>query len=165
MRPQPFKCYQSPFRRFMLKSLQRDHDWAKNHNTMNQTLKVYLLIAMGLLWGCASPETPKENKEFSVLEEEQVAEVAPQRSPSYEKLMALATSLGYQAIGLEHEDDATLDFIFKVLSNPRAQNRKIALIYTGLQLSYDKSQFSLTFGEDFNLEKTLKFIEKNISAR
>lgn len=132
---------------------------------MNRLNPFLVLLSVLCFWGCASKETNPEAKNFSVLEEEKAPESPAQKSAAYEKAMALITSLGYQAVGLELEDDATLDFLYRVFSDSKTHQRKIAFIYTGLQLSYDKDQYSLTFGEDLNLVKTLKFIEKNVPLR
>ncbi|NBX93684.1 MAG: hypothetical protein EBQ85_10690 [Proteobacteria bacterium] len=84
------------------------------------------------------------------------------RPSNFDETMQLLSQLGYQGVGLEHEDEATLKFIISVFSNPKSQNRNIRFVYTGLQLSYDREQFSLTLGENSSLAQTLKFIEKNI---
>lgn len=86
-------------------------------------------------------------------------------SPRLEAVTQLLASLGYEGVGLEHEDEGTLSFLETVFSSPKVRNRKIQFVYTGLQLSYDKEQKSLTLGEEENVTKALKFIEKNIPTR
>jgi len=86
-------------------------------------------------------------------------------SPQLEKVLQLLASLGYQGIGLEYEDEATLNFLEAVFSSPKVRNRKISLVYTGMQYSYDKEQQSLTLGEEEKVPKALKFIEKNVPSR
>lgn len=99
------------------------------------------------------------------IDERPTPETTSLPSPQLERVTQLLAGLGYQGIGLDHEDEGTLSFVEAVFSSPKTRNRKIRLIYTGLQLSYDKEQESLTLGEEVPLEKTIRFIEKNVPRR
>jgi len=141
------------------------HFFIKNHDASAWARLGVLVLCVLSLWGCASESAAKKGPEaFPVLEpaEEILSTPAPKQSPSYIKLSELLLSLGYQGVGLELEDDATLEFLYQVFSSPKLRSRRIQFVYTGLQLSYDKDQSSLTFGEDNHLARALKFIEKNV---
>ena len=118
-----------------------------------------------LVWGCASQENrnPVESPSPVLEPADEIGVVSESPRPSnFDETMQLLSRLGYQGVGLEHEDEATLKFVISVFSNPKSQNRNIRFVYTGLQLSYDREQSSLTLGENSSLAQTLKFIEKNI---
>ncbi|NBT59804.1 hypothetical protein EBT16_13575 [bacterium] len=135
---------------------------------MSKALDIALIFILSFLWACSSgPTASKSTAVSDVLEpaDEPSTEAKSVPSPSFEKALQLLAGLGYQGVGLEHEDEATLQFVQAVFSSPKVQNRKIDLVYTGLKLSYDKEQRSLTLGEDSDLSKTLRFIEKNIPTR
>lgn len=149
----------------MLKSLQMLHPCNKKPNAFSLLPLGSGFLAVLLFFGCASQSMEKKSPEaFPILEpaEENLSTPTPQKSAAYQKLNELLLSLGYQGMGLELEDDATLEFLYQVFSSPKARNRRIQFVYTGLQLSYDKDQASLTFGEDNHLARALKFIEKNV---
>ena len=99
------------------------------------------------------PVDEKSNETFS----------AP--APGYEKVMNLLAGLGYQGIGLEHEDKETLEFLEQVFTSSQTHERDMERVYTGLKLSYDAEQKSLTLGEGSGIEQTLQFIQKNIPKR
>lgn len=129
-----------------------------------------LLIGVILVLQAAcssSPTVPNPVSESDILEPADApsSEIVALPSPQLEKVLQLLTSLGYQGIGLEYEDEATLKFLEAVFSSPKVRNRKIALVYTGMQYSYDKEQQSLTLGEDEKVAKALRFIEKNVPIR
>ncbi|NBW97990.1 hypothetical protein EBR03_00315 [bacterium] len=131
------------------------------------------LFALGLgigavLIGCSSSSSEKKASSISPVLEA-VDDSAPAPSPvlsaQAEKVIGLLTALEYQGVGLELEDASTLEFVYQVFSSTKTHRRKIQFVYTGLQLSYDKEQASLTLGEDHNVFKTLQFIEKNVPLR
>ena len=148
----------------MLKSLQMAHFSSIKIDAPALFRGGILLLGCFFMMSCASEEPMKPPQAFSILEpeEEKISTPNPNKSLVYQKLSELLLSLGYQGVGLELEDDGTLEFLYQVFSSPKARNRKIQFVYTGLQLSYDKEQASLTFGEDNHLGRALKFIEKNI---
>jgi hypothetical protein len=118
-----------------------------------------MMMLLFLLLGCSSVSPILEPVES------EAPQVETPRAPSFDKVMQLLQGLGYEGVGLELEDENTLQFVFSVFSNEKAQKRKIRFVYTGLQLSFDKEQSSLTLGENTNLKQTLRFIEKNIPFR
>ena len=132
---------------------------------------VFLLLGMLLILGtgCSSSPvvTPESPATSSVLEPADSVPPAIEtpRSPLYEQLMGMLLDLGYEGIGLEHEDETTFNFMIAVFSSPKAKNKKIKYVYSGLQISYDPEQESLTFGEDNDLIKALRFIDKKIPKR
>lgn len=86
-------------------------------------------------------------------------------SPAYEKLRRLLESQGYTGVGLQYESNASLELLYKVFSNPAAKNLKLKLVYTGLQMSFDPVQQSLTIGGAKDAKSILRFIRKNIGKR
>lgn len=136
---------------------------------MSQLLFCVLGALLILEAGCSSgkivsPESPGGS---SVLEPADAAPpaISTPSSPLYDQLMGMLLELGYEGIGLEHEDETTFNFMIAVFSSPKVKNKKIKYVYSGLQLSYDPEQESLTFGEDNNLTKALRFIDKKIPKR
>lgn len=110
---------------------------------------------------------PLSKKVPEVLEpiDEKSPEAVVTPSPGYDRVMSLLAGLGYQGIGLEHEEKETLEFLEQVFLSSQSQDREIERVYTGLKLSYDAEQKSLTLGEDRSLTKTLQFIQKTIPKR
>jgi len=134
----------------------------------------HLVLVLGALvlvsiQGCSSSKVinPESGEVSSVLEPaDATPPVSPApSSPLYQTVMALLSELGYEGMGLEHEDDTTLQFMITLFNSPKAQNKRIKYVYSGLQLSYDPEQASLTLGEDNNLTKALNFIDKKIPKR
>lgn len=135
---------------------------------MSKASVILLLILALFEWGCSGGSSVQ--KDSAVSEVLEPADQAPPESntlpsPRLEKVLQLLAGLGYQGVGLEHEDEASLIFMETVFSSPKVRNRKIQLVYTGLKLSYDKEQQSLTLGEDNDPIKALRFIEKNVPSR
>ena len=129
---------------------------------------ILIVFFLVLHVSCSSnPSIQKSSSESDVLEPADTpsSETVSLPSPHLEKVLQLLASLGYQGIGLEYEDEATLNFLEAVFSSPKVRNRKILLVYTGMQYSYDKEQQSLTLGEDEKVVKALRFIEKNVPSR
>jgi len=132
---------------------------------------VFIILGALLILGTGCSSSPVVKPDIptpsSVLEpaDSTPPAVSTPSSPLYEQLMGMLLDLGYEGIGLEHEDEATFNFMIAVFSSPKAKNKKIKYVYSGLQLSYDPEQESLTFGEDNNLTKALRFIDKKIPKR
>lgn len=74
-------------------------------------------------------------------------------------------SLGYEALGLQFENDETLLLLGNVFDSSISRDRQIKIIYTGLSMSYDSKHQSLTIGGTKNLTSILNFIDKNIPKR
>ncbi|MFM8269669.1 MAG: hypothetical protein ACKN9V_05710 [Pseudomonadota bacterium] len=130
----------------------------------------FLFVSLFLIFqvGCSSgPSTKPEITAPDILEpvEQIPSESVSLPSPRLERVIQLLASLGYQGIGFEHEDEGTLEFVESVFSSPKTRNRKIQFVYTGLKLSYDKEQQSLTLGEEGGVPKAVRFIEKNVPIR
>lgn len=142
-------------------------------------MKVFSLFLVLGLGACSSPSPlsePKATQDTPEFRHTKVPDVLePIDKPSdeplglpaegYDKVMTLLASLGYQGVGLEHEDKETLEFMEKLFSLPQTHRRAIERVYTGLKLAYDAEQKSFTLGEKVSLDKTLKFIQKNIPKK
>lgn len=130
------------------------------------------LIITLILLGCAEspPTNVNPSKVSGVLEEvgtEQTslgASGAPD-NPLLRNITDKLQSLGYEALGLQFENDETLLFLGSIFDSPITHDRQIRIIYTGLELSYDSKHKSLTIGGAKNLASILNFIEKNIPKR
>jgi hypothetical protein len=105
------------------------------------------VFAVGLIAaGCASTgDAPS-----SVLEPvvESVADAYPAESAPKpaDPLLEQLKALGYQGLGLEFEDPATLELLQKVFSYPETHGLDLKLVYTGLRMQYDATQKSITIG-------------------
>ncbi len=122
----------------------------------------------GALWvaGCASaPDSPSSILE-PVTENEASAPsteaVAPHPS---ERLREQLSALGYQGLGMELEDPATLALLEKVFSAPEAQGLDLKLVYTGIRMQFDASQKSLTNGGTKDVAVILAFLRKSVPKR
>lgn len=121
-----------------------------------------ILGAFILVISCAAP--PK-HKAYPVLEPmdppgpPDKSEVA---RPNYDRLEAMLLGMGYEPVGMQFETDANLDLITQVFSSPIAQRRKIKLVYTGLQMAYDKAAESFTIGGLTNVTSILTYIQRNV---
>lgn len=126
-----------------------------------------LLVAAVVLSACSS--SPQASGVLEPLEQAQPNPVAatsePVISPSLQKLTDRLSALGYEPVGMAYESDATLDLLFKVFSDPLVQNRRIRLVYTGLQLAYDARAESLTIGGTSDAMKILAFIKKSVPVK
>lgn len=76
------------------------------------------------------------------------------------KLSELLKNLGYEAVGMNYENETTLQLLIKVFSDPSAQNRAIQFVYTGFQMAYEPKAQSLTVGGANEPSVILKFIHK-----
>jgi len=131
-----------------------------------------VLIITLMLLGCAEspPTNANSSKVSGVLEEvgtEQNslgASGAPD-NPLLRNITDKLQGLGYEALGLQFENDETLLFLGSIFDSPITHDRQIRIIYTGLELSYDSKHKSLTIGGAKNLASILNFIEKNIPKR
>ena len=145
-------------------------------------MKLLTSFILVLVIGCAGssvtdPESARESLQEStdrqskkipdILEpvDEKSNETFAAPAPGYEKVMNLLAGLGYQGIGLEHENKDTLEFLEQVFTSSKTHERELERVYTGLKLSYDAEQKSLTLGEGSSVEQTLQFIQKNIPKR
>jgi hypothetical protein len=150
------------------KIFKKEMQSTKKGNAMGKLGSVLIVFFLFLQVACSSnPALQKSGGESDILEPADApsSETVSLPSPHLEKVLQLLASLGYQGIGLEYEDEATLNFLEAVFSSAKVRNRKILLIYTGMQYSYDKEQQSLTLGEDEKVAKALRFIEKNVPSR
>ncbi|GEM_PF-2390344 len=136
--------------------------------------KKYMLVVLGLIWasGCSSPEIPtqKQPQIPGVLEE--VNEGAKSgnltdtpENPLVTNVSEKLKNLGYEALGLQFENDDTLLLLGNVFDSALTYDRKIKIIYTGLEMSYDSKHQSLTIGGTKNLGTILNFIDKNIPKK
>lgn len=120
------------------------------------------LVGLSLLTGCGStPGSPNS----AILEPAPAAPEAPteevvygQNAESLRRLESKLAELGYQGVGLQFEKPAVLDVLYSVFSDPRAHGRKIKLVYTGLENSYDSTHESVTLGGTTEVPVMLKFI-------
>lgn len=144
---------------------------------MMQSIKVILVgfLATLFLSRCASQPAPDLGnpppKSASINKDilEEVDDKAPVSEttldPAYTQLMQLLASLGYQGLGLEFEPRERLNFLIQVFSHPKAANRNLRLVYTGVYMSYDLKHQSLTVGQSTDLQKVIAYIEKNIKLK
>lgn len=132
-------------------------------------MRVLSIFALCLLAACSS--SPTENGILEPLEEKTppagLAEPAPAAppsapaaSPALQKLLDLFATLGYEAVGMTYEDDATLNLLHRVFSDPLAANRAIKLVYTGHQMAYDAKAQSLTVGGSADAKVILAYLKK-----
>lgn len=83
-------------------------------------------------------------------------------NPAYQELVAQLARLGYQGVGLEYESNASLQLLKSIFSDPRAANRRVRQVYTGLNLAYDAKYSSLTIGGSADAGVILDFIDKKV---
>lgn len=123
---------------------------------------VSVIILSCLLTSCASNETTS-----SVLEpvDEKTETSEPAKAPSFEKLNAQLTQLGYQGVGLDYESEETLSFLLQVFQDPKVAGRNIRLVYTGLKMAYDAEQSSLTVGGVTQVSMAVDFISKKVPKK
>ena len=95
-------------------------------------------------------------------EDGQVADSDSLNSPEFKELNDSLSVLGYQGIGMRYETSGVLRMLTTVFKDPRVSGRKIKLVYTGLALSYDSKQDSLTIGGPSDASQIISYIEKNI---
>lgn len=113
---------------------------------------------------CSS--TPTEDAiKTSILEPVEETKQEQQLSPSFTKLVGILGGIGAEAIGMEYENEAILDLLCEVFSDPKVMNRKLKLIYTGLQMSYDSNAESLTVGGLTNKTAILNYIQRYVPLR
>ncbi len=86
-------------------------------------------------------------------------------NPTFGKLNAKLTELGYEGVGLEYESTGVLELLTSVFSSPDAKNRKIKRVYTGGGLEYDGPAEAITIGGTTNKAKILTFIKKKVPKR
>ena len=86
-------------------------------------------------------------------------------SPAESVLEQELQKLGYQGVGLKYETAQTIDLLAKVFADPAVANRQIALVYTGLAMSYDTSYKSLTVGGLKDVPSIVAFIKRNVPVK
>ncbi|MEZ4749944.1 MAG: hypothetical protein R3B54_04765 [Bdellovibrionota bacterium] len=83
-------------------------------------------------------------------------------SPEFTELSSTLSALGYQGVGLRYETPSVQKMLKEVFSDPRVAGRNIKLLYTGLALSYDRKQGSLTIGGTMEPTAIITYIQKNV---
>ena len=120
-----------------------------------------------MILACSSTPTTAEGS--GVLEPEDAPETtpttAPAQGPSYQSLMDGLTSLGYEGMGLQFESEQTLMMLEQVFSDPALAGRKIRLVYTGLEMSYDPQYESITVGGLTRPVDIVNYVKKKIPLR
>lgn len=119
-----------------------------------------LLGSLSLI-GCAS-EGMNSVREPSGLES--YDSPAPQDGPGA-KLTEILKANGYQGAGLRYESPKTIDTLIQVFSDSRTAGRQIAVVYTGIGMSYDENYKSLTVGGTADVETMVNFIDKHIPLK
>ena len=118
------------------------------------------LLFMTIFCRCASKGSrilePADSDAVAKADEKEIV------NSKYDELMSVLGQLGYEGVGLQFENDSSLEFLIKLFSDPRMRDRKLRLIYTGLEMSYDARHQSLTIGGTRELEKIFAFIDKNV---
>lgn len=134
------------------------------HDVLKRMWRSALTVLFTFFVGCAStsPEHPSEVLE-PVEDKNSFAQEA--MNPAYLQLAQVLKSLGYEPIGIQYETQPVIEVLNKVFLDPRTHNRVIALLYTGLQMSYDKSAQSLTIGGTSNISAIVAYIQKNVPLR
>jgi hypothetical protein len=92
-----------------------------------------------------------------------VAEKVP--NPNYVKLMELLSGLGIKGVGLEYEEEPGLLLLIEVFSDPQIGQFDVALVYTGLEMSYDRNHKSLTVGGVTQASAVLAYMIKKVPRR
>lgn len=144
------------YRRFVLKSLRM--------RMKNLVLNITILTLLVILSACAST-TPESDVLTPVSDALTEPPVAPVRSAAYEKLAQVLSGLGCSGVGLEFEDDITLERISTALSHPKIAGRKLQLLYTGMSMSYDATPGSLTIGGVTDSESIVRYIIKHVPLK
>jgi hypothetical protein len=131
-----------------------------------------LIVLLGSIFICCCASVPEQEKSppspiSKVLEE--VNENSPtteapdsKTNPLLSNISETLKGLGYEALGLSFESDETLLLLGKVFDSPLTHDRKIRIIYTGLQMDYDAKHQSLTINGEKDLATILSFIDKNV---
>lgn len=116
-------------------------------------------IFLSFLVGCTTSSVlnPTEEKPVPVPAGEEST-----ISPNQTRVKNLLQAHRYQGVGLEFETEQTLDLLFKVFSDSRTWNRKVKMVYTGLQMAYDARYQSLTVGNGSSAELVIAYILKNV---
>ena len=118
-----------------------------------------VLLALTLLFGCASSEPKVLQPVESITSKELPSSV------TYQKLVAELLALGYEAVGLQHESDSVLELLLNVFSDEAMKGRKIRSIYTGILMGYEPKHETLTVGGMQDPEEIKEYIKKNVPLR
>lgn len=86
-------------------------------------------------------------------------------NPIYVRLAETLKTLGYEPVGIQYESNAVLELWNQVFLDPKTHNRMISLLYTGLQMSYDKTAHSLTIGGLTNSSMIVAYIQRNVPLK
>ena len=114
---------------------------------------------------CASTGQPAGSDVLQPVESTTPNTVPSVQSPTFIRLQEALQKQGYEGVGLTYETEESLALLYRIFSDPRSENRQIRLVYTGLQMAYDKQHESLTIGQNLALEAIVTFIVKNIPLR
>ena len=129
----------------------------------------YLAVFAGFIllvgFGCASKTDVLSEVDSSKSGEKPIGAFETAANPAAQKARQLLEESGYSGVGLEYENDNTLQFLTQIFSDARTRNRQIKLVYTGLNLSYDSRYQSLTVGGTRNADAVIAYIIKNIPLR
>ncbi|MBI4403719.1 MAG: hypothetical protein HY537_06145, partial [Deltaproteobacteria bacterium] len=120
-----------------------------------------LTVALLSLGNCATTGSGV----LEPVEDSNIRPLEPTVSERLTRLLEVLKQAQYEGIGLEFESDGTLELLNHVFSDPRALNRKLKLIYTGLHLAYDGAYESFTVGGSSDPQAILTYIQKNIPCR
>ena len=125
-------------------------------------LPVVLLAAVG----CTSPDRINDVLQPVVENPNPSPSASPApTSPALGNLEEALKKNGAEPVGMEFEDTAVLEMLYRVFSDPRLANRRIKLVYTGLQLSYDRKAESLTVGGTKKESDIIAFILKEVPKK
>lgn len=127
--------------------------------------KAWLAALLFLIVACAS--SPPSNPADGVLEpvDDKAALSQEAMNPAYLELAQRLKSLGYEPVGIQYEGNALIDLLNQIFSDTRTHNRMITFVYTGLQMSYDKTAGTLTIGGMTNVPAIVAYIQKNVPLR
>ncbi|MCB0417256.1 MAG: hypothetical protein H6617_09400 [Bdellovibrionaceae bacterium] len=123
-------------------------------------LKSTLIFVSVLLWLAACSSSGDLLEKWS--EEGQSPEAESLNSPEFQELSAALSKLGYQGVGLRYETPSVQKMLTQVFSDPKVAGRNIKLLYTGLALSYDAKQGSLTIGGTMEPMVIVEYIQKHV---
>ena len=132
---------------------------------MNQRVMTRICLTVGffLFWAACSTPPSASDAPHPILEPE-AAKVGSEKpeSATLRQLQEKLAELGYEAVGMQHEAETEHAFLLKIFSDPTTKNRKIRLLYTGLELSYDSEHESLTVGGTQDVGEVLRYIRENV---
>ncbi|MCB0403983.1 MAG: hypothetical protein KDD51_04305 [Bdellovibrionales bacterium] len=122
--------------------------------------KSFLIAIPFLIWLAACSSSGNLLEKWS--EEGPPTDSESLNSPEFQQLSAKLDALGYQGVGLSFETPEVQKMLTQVFSDPRLVGRKIRLLYTGLAMSYDPKQASLTIGGSMKPAVIVDYIQKHV---